>query len=138
MSENATNRDLTSEEQHLARWMLEHGSPDASRWLLQLERAQVLPTRCPCGCASIDFSIDGQPAPIGGIHPVADFDFGEGDELRGILMFEQSGMLSGLEVYGLGGDAPKTLPSPESLRPFSTEPTNAQSEAAACSSYSRH
>ena len=45
------------------RWMLEHGEPDAREFLPQLERAQVLPTRCPCGCASMDFSIDGQPKP---------------------------------------------------------------------------
>jgi len=33
--------------------------------------------------------------------------------------FEKSGVLAGLEVYGLAGEAPKTLPLPESLKPFS-------------------
>jgi hypothetical protein len=96
----------------------EHGEPDASQFLSQLEQAQVLPTHCLCGYASIDFSIGGQPKPSDPLRPVADFVFGSGDELSGIFVFEQSGVLAGLEVYGLAGDAPKTLPSPDSLRPF--------------------
>jgi hypothetical protein len=51
--------------------------------------------------------------------------FGSGDELSGIFVFEQSGVLAGLEVYGLAGDAPKTLPGPDSLRPFADETANA-------------
>ena len=125
MSESTSNRDLTSEERTLVRWMLEHGATGARTFLPQLERAQVLPTRCPCGCASIDFSIDGQPKPSGGLRPIADFVFGSGDETSGIFVFEQSGVLAGLEVYGLAGDAPKTLPSPDSLRPFADETANA-------------
>ena len=125
MSESESNRDLTSEERHLVRWMLEHGEPDAPKFLSQLERAQVLPTRCPCGCASIAFSIGGQPKPSGGLRSIADFVFGNGHELSGIFVFEQAGVLAGLEVYGLAGDAPKMLPSPDSLRPPSDETANA-------------
>jgi hypothetical protein len=124
MSESSSNRDLTSEERILVRWMLEHGEPDAREFLPQLERARVLPTRCPCCCASIDFSIDGQPKPAGGLRPIADFVFGRSDEMCGIFVFAQSGVLAGLEVYGLTGDAPKTLPSPDSLRPFADETAN--------------
>ena len=36
----------------------------------------------------------------------------------GIFVYEQNGALAGLEVYGLTGEAPKVLPSPESLRPI--------------------
>jgi hypothetical protein len=125
MSESASSRDLTSEERHLVRWRLEHGLPDAPQFLPQLERAKVLPTRCPSGCASIDFSIDGQPRSGGGLRPIADFVLGSGDELSGIFVFEQSGVLAGLEVYGLADDAPKTLPSPDSLRPFTDDTANA-------------
>lgn len=126
MSESASNRDLTSEERTLVRWMLEHGEPDAPQFLSQLERAQVLPWRCPCGCASIDFSIDGKPKPAPGpLRPIADFVFGSSADLSGIFVYEQAGVLAGLEVYGLAGDAPKTLPSPNSLRPFADETANA-------------
>ena len=107
------------------RWMLEHGRPDARHYLAQLERAQVLPRRCPCGCASIDFSIDGQPKPSGRLDPVADFVFGGDTDINGIFVFVQAGVLAGLEVYGLVGDPPKKLPSPGSLRLISDATANA-------------
>ena len=49
---------------------------------------------------------------------MADFVFGTDADLSGIFVFEQSGILAGLEVYGLATEAPKTLPLPEALRPF--------------------
>jgi hypothetical protein len=49
---------------------------------------------------------------------LADFVFGEGSELSGIFVFEQAGVLAGLEVYGWTGDAPKTLPTPNLLKPL--------------------
>jgi hypothetical protein len=116
------NRELTPVEERLIRWMLDHGKAEARAFLSQLERAQVTPVRCPCGCASINLSIDGLPGPSGGMHSLADFIFGTEEELSGIFVFEQGGVLSGLEVYGFAGDAPKTLPSPHSLRSFYDEP----------------
>ena len=112
------NRELTDHERRLVQWMLEHGSPEASAFLPQLEIAEVTPWRCPCGCASINFQIRGKPAPPPGVHPIADFVFGEADTLSGIFVFEKDGILSGLEVYGMVGDAPKSLPKPEALRPL--------------------
>jgi hypothetical protein len=112
------NRQLTSSEEQLIRWMLENGIPEARAFLSQLEKAQVTPDRCPCGCASIDLSIDGFPAASGGLHVLAGFVFGTDDDLGGIFVFEKRGVLAGLEVYGLAGDAAKTLPSSDSLRPL--------------------
>ena len=108
-------RPLSDHELRLVRWMLEHGKPEATDFFDQLRRARVV-SRCPCGCASIDFSIDGCPKPEGGMHTLADFVFGN-DEY-GAFVFEQNGVLSGLEVYGFGADAPKTLPEPQDLTPF--------------------
>jgi hypothetical protein len=113
------NRQLTSAEEQLIRWMLEHGNSDARAFLPQLEKAHVTPFRCPCGCTSINLSIDGLPEPSGGMHILADFIFGTDGELSGIFAWEQSGVLAGLEVYGLAGAASKTLPSSDSLKPFS-------------------
>lgn len=118
MNEAQNNRDLTSDERLLVLWMIEHGEPEAVRFLPQIERLQVLPTRCPCGCASIDFSIDGQPKASGGMHLIADFLYGGDSDLCGAFLFVQEGRLSGLEVYGLAVDAPKTLPTPDVLRSF--------------------
>ena len=112
------DRPLALAEEQLIRWMLENGSPEARGFLSQLEKAKATPYRCPCGCASINFSIDGLPEPSGGLHILADFIFGTDDDLSGIFVFEQDGVLAGLEVYGLTGEAPKVLPSIESLRPI--------------------
>ena len=112
------NRQLTDHERRLVRWMLEHGSPDAAAFLPQLDEAEVTPWKCDCGCASINFQIRGRPEAPAGVHPLADFVFGEDESLSGIFVYEKDGILSGLEVYGLAGDAPKSLPQPEELRPF--------------------
>jgi hypothetical protein len=100
--------------------MLEHGTPDASSFLPQLELATVTPWRCPCGCATINFAIEGHPAPTGNMHLIGDFVFGNDNELCGIFVCEQNGVLAGVEVYGFVCDAPRTLPEPEALRPFPT------------------
>ena len=118
------NRSLTSAEEQLIRWALEHGSPDALDFLPQLEKAEVTPYRCRCDCASINLSIDGCDAPSGGMHILADFLIGKDGMSGGLFVFEQNGILAGLEVYGLAEDAPKTLPSTESLRPFGNEATS--------------
>ena len=117
------NRKLTDHERRLVRWMLEHGHPEAARFLPQLELAEVTPWKCQCGCASINFQIRGRPEAPPGVHPIADFLFGEGEKLSGIFLFEKDEILSGLEVYGLAGDAPKSLPEPEELRVFGNPTT---------------
>ncbi len=118
MSGEPTNRSLSCEEQALVTWMLQHGQPDAANYLSQLKHVKVSPWRCPCGCASLDFVMDGAASVDSGLTVLADFEFGEGDELSGIIVFAKGGMLRGVEVYGLTGDAPKTLPIVETLRPF--------------------
>ncbi|MGA2742036.1 MAG: hypothetical protein ABSG65_31920 [Bryobacteraceae bacterium] len=119
------DRPLTSDEEQLIRWMLEHGNLEARAFLSQLEQAKATAWRCPCGCASINLSIDGLPEPSGGLHILADFTFGTDDDLSGVFVFEKRGVLAGLEVYGLASEAPKILPLPEALRPFPDEATRA-------------
>lgn len=98
--------------------MLEHGGhPDAPEYLAQLNDARVV-SRCPCGCASRDFKVSGLPAPSGGLQILGDFLSGDNDRLYGAFVFQRSGVLAGLEVYGLSGDPPSILPQPEDLRTF--------------------
>src|SRR5258708_32401285 len=67
------DRPLTAQEAGLGRWLLEHGNPDAAGFLPQLADARVV-SRCPCGCASIDFAIGGVvPAAGSGMHVLADY-----------------------------------------------------------------
>jgi hypothetical protein len=113
-----TNRPLTDAERHLARWLLEHGTSDAPTFLRQLDDAEVTAWRCECGCASINFQITGRAIAPPGVHILSDYVFDAEEDLSGIFIFESGGLLSGLEVYGLAGNAPKCLPAPEQLRPF--------------------
>lgn len=105
-------RPLTEQERRLACWMLEHGRSS------QLDIAEVTAWRCPCGCASIHFQVRGHKVAPPGVHILADFLFGKEGELYGAFIYESAGLLSGLEVYGLSGEAPKDLFAPEDLRPY--------------------
>ena len=114
-------RPLSAAEYRLARWMLEHGGAEAQSFLPQLDHARVA-SRCPCGCASIDFEVAGHPRPAGGLRVLGDFLYGGESDLCGAFIFERDGVLAGIEVYGLAGDAPKALPEPGALRPFDASP----------------
>jgi len=102
--------------------MLERGIPEARSFLDQLELAEATPWHCPCGCASFNIQLRGHPPASPGVHILGDFLFGEEHELSGIFVFSNDGLLSGVEVYGLTGEAPKILPNPESLRPAVWDP----------------
>ena len=114
----SARRPLTQRERELARWMREHGNAGAATFLPQLDNAEVLDQRCPCGCASFDLEISGLPSPTGGLHTLGDYVFGDETDLAGAFIFERGGVLAGVEIYGLVGDAPKGLPRPDALRPF--------------------
>jgi hypothetical protein len=117
----SVNRPLTSEEYELIRWMLEHGEPEAATFLDQLERARVV-GKCPCGCATVDFEIDGLGKAPPGVHILGDFLFDDESDLCGVFVFSSNGILSGLEVTGYAVDTPRTLPAPSELRPFNQTP----------------
>lgn len=119
MNAPVATRPLTDRERNLAQWMLEHGSPEASAFQAQLAHAEATTWRCPCGCASFNFKVEGKPEAPPGVHILGDFVVGEGDGMFGIFIFESGGTLSGLEVYSLAAEAPPVLPAPEQLRPWS-------------------
>lgn len=111
------NRPLTSAELKLAKWMLEHGSPAAQAFLSQLDIAEISPFKCPCGCASIHFQIRGREEAPPGVHILGDFMLVEGGHGGGAFIFENGGLLSGIEVYS-DGDPVTVLPTAEDLRAF--------------------
>ena len=116
MEPKSQNRSLSENELALARWMLEHGTPEAAGFLPQLEQAEVTPWRCQCGCGSINFQIKGCPEPPPGVHVLGDFVLA--DESAGIFIYSSAGLLSGIEVYALAADPPAVLPFPQELRTF--------------------
>jgi hypothetical protein len=113
---NDGTRPLTEEERRLVLWMIEHGNAEAAPFLSQVEQLEVSTERCPCGCATLFFRLKGHPPPPSGVHILSDGEFGEGANLAGIFLYESGGMLSGLEVYVMGGNNPLTLPHPDDVR----------------------
>ena len=97
--------------------MLDHGTTDAAAFLPQLELAKVTAWKCPCGCASINFQIQGYAEAPPGVHILGDFVFGDGNSTGGAFIFASGGTLSGLEVYSFG-DPVTILPSSSDLREF--------------------
>ena len=124
MHSTEKNRSLTAPEYALARWMLENGLPEAKVFLEQIDKAEVTPWRCPCGCASINFQIRGRPPAPPGIHVIGDFLCGAVDAPAGAFIFESDGLLAGIEVYSLASDAPSVLPLPPLRQLASTAPAN--------------
>jgi hypothetical protein len=55
---NPEDRSLSARETAVVVWLLEHGDARAAAVLPQVESARVI-ARCGCGCASVDFSVDG-------------------------------------------------------------------------------
>lgn len=102
------------------RWMLTHGGPLAASYLPQLDSALVA-GRCPCGCASIDFSVGGATPPAeAGIEVLADFQWPDaGGGSCGVFAFARGGLLGGLEVWSIDGQVtPDVLPTPDVLTPL--------------------
>ncbi|HTM54194.1 MAG TPA: hypothetical protein VL175_09200 [Pirellulales bacterium] len=119
MSEGpAISRALAPSERALVRWMLENGEPNGVNFLPQLDAAQVGPWVCPCGCASFNLEIKDRPTPApGGMKSLGAFVFEVDGETCGIFVYERHGVLAGVEVTGYTGDAPKSLPEINLLRP---------------------
>jgi len=115
-------RELSYEERRLVDAMLEQAKAPVL-FFDQLRDAYVV-ARCPCGCPSIDVGLRGRSLPTGPTRVLADFVFGSDDDLSGIFVFEQDGLLGGIELYALANGTPFVLPSIESLRPFEIPPSS--------------
>jgi hypothetical protein len=114
------DRALTEQEHALVRWLLEHGEQHAKGFVSQLSDARVV-ARCTCGCASVDFAIAGQRAPTTGSMDILS-DYGWRDasgHLFGAFVFARGGLLAGLDLWSIDGQATATyLPEPSELTPI--------------------
>jgi hypothetical protein len=120
----AEDRPLTAQEAALVRWLLEHGGPEAVGFLPQLPELRVV-SRCPCGCASIDFGIGGTVPPARtGMQVLSDYVWlTAGGAQCGIFVFARGGQLAGLEVWSVDGlESVLSLPPVEQLRPLTASP----------------
>ena len=120
MNRTVDVRPLSTPERELIRWLLEHGAPEASRHLSVLDHLQVV-GRCECGCASIDVAVGGnRPVPGAPLNVLADYTFRDASgHLGRVFVFERDGVLAGLEVWSIDGEAAiNRLPSPDVLVPM--------------------
>jgi hypothetical protein len=113
-------RPLTDEEEKLLRWVLEHGTDEAKSYLPQIEGMRAK-SSCSCGCPSISlFVSDNAPAGILTKERVVADLSGQAPEgiSVGILIFQDEGKLSELEIYPYDNERKFGLPTIESLSPF--------------------
>ena len=113
----AENRQLDRSERELVAWIL--AQAQASEFLQQLGRARIV-SRCGCGCASVDFNVDGVVAsPGSGMTQVGDDYYwtAASGGIGGVFVFARNGRLSGLEVWSVDGvETPSSLPEVKELR----------------------
>jgi hypothetical protein len=107
-------RPLTADEHDLIEAMLGAVRSGVSRYIGQLESAEVVGC-CRCGCPSIDLAVaavdaEGAPSPI----LLADAESPEGVPV-GVILWARSGCLSGLEVHPWDGSDVIRLPRAETL-----------------------
>jgi hypothetical protein len=119
---NQSLRPPTQDEQMLPRWILEHGTNEAQSYLPQIEGLRAR-SSCTCGCPSISLVVSdcAAPAIVTKDRIVADLS-GQAPEgiSVGILVFQDGGRLTELEVYPYGNEGKFGLPTIESLSPFET------------------
>ncbi len=114
------SRSLTDNELNLVRWLLENGTDTASAYVSQLDTLTV-DSMCECGCASINFGVDGTTPDQKSVMTIlADYEWdGENGELIGVFVFARGDRLAGLEVWSPDGLSDcKVLPEPKQLRPL--------------------
>jgi hypothetical protein len=113
-SEIAEERELSDEERALVSWLLEHGTPLARQYLAQVPLVRVV-SRCGCGCASLNFEVDGRGwRSRSGMDILSDHGWKDDSGRRfGIFLFAKANALAGVDVFSSDGlGVPKVLPRP--------------------------
>ncbi|HAH50570.1 MAG TPA: hypothetical protein DCL80_04580 [Balneola sp.] len=122
LKERIVERPLTEKERSLLIWLVDNGNKEAKSLKHEIENISVYSV-CGCGCASIDFAIDGNPVKSNsGMTVVSDFlyDSEKGNQM-GCFLFTVDKHLAGIEVYSLGSnEIPDVLPLQQKLYPFKT------------------
>ncbi len=116
------NRPLTEAESELVGWLLQHGTDEGRALLPQLQTARVV-SRCSCGCASVEFSVDGRVASSkSGMSVLSDYRWVSSEGyLFGAFTYAREGILSGIDLWSIDGRATASvLPTPTQLRPIET------------------
>ncbi len=103
--------------------MLKRSAAEPERYLEQISRLRVV-GRCGCGCPTVDLALEGQPHSRDAVARLIAEAEGQSPEgiSVGVLVFAKDEVLSEMEVYSVAGDAPFSLPSPDTLVPSASYP----------------
>lgn len=108
-------RPLNDQELSLCKWLIQHGSHNAAKYAVQLDRVTVV-GHCICGCPSVDLAVD--DIETSGASEIIGDAIGDSPEGLhvGVILHCREGRLSELEVYPFeNSEAPFGLPTLESL-----------------------
>jgi hypothetical protein len=110
-------RGLSEQERAIAEWLLTHATPPALSYIPQLDLARVT-GRCKCGCPTVNLSVPEGTRGERRDNPVGDATGTVDGKLVGVMLLQNGGLLSCLEVYDLSEiEHPYGLPDINSLRP---------------------
>jgi L-rhamnose isomerase len=100
----------------LVEWLAVNPTIDVDIPLSELKELSVA-SECRCGCASIDFAVNGSPVSPGGITVVADYLYkSENGNQMGCFLFMANGHIAGVDVWSVdGAETPIRLPVPSEL-----------------------
>ena len=113
-----SERELSAQERAIAEWLLTHAEAPVRSYIPQLNNLRVV-GYCDCGCPTVHFrAVYGTPAAEPRDTPVADAFGKVGGKLVGVMLLQQDGLLTCLEVYDLDEIAhPYGLPDVSTLEP---------------------
>jgi hypothetical protein len=109
------DRPISEQEAAIVEWVLAHGTLEGPLDHLRegIRRLRVV-ARCTCGCASVDFAVSGQSARARRVAEAMGQD--SSGRMSGVIVWEQGGRVSGLEIYDCEPGSSAELPAVESLR----------------------
>ena len=88
-------RAVSQEEAEVIGWLIEHGEPGAREYADTLERLTV-GARCTCGCPTVYFEIEGNPANRKGEQIISDHLGTVDGQDVGVMLFALGNQLSSL------------------------------------------
>lgn len=118
------NRPLNKSERDLLVWLANNLTMSVQAPLNEIPYLEVAST-CKCGCASIDFSLKGNPiSGNDGITVIADYLYkSQSNSQMGCFLFMADGHLAGIEVWSVDGtESPSELPGPSELYSYEQAP----------------
>jgi hypothetical protein len=112
------DRPLNPAEAEFIRWLLAHGNDRSRQFLSQVDQARVV-SRCGCGCASIDLSIDGVTHyPKVGMEILSEHRWVAVDGEFEVYAYACGNLLAGIDLWAVWGEHPASyLPSTALLKP---------------------